>query len=158
MTAHLCAVYTLRTLRCAYHLIHHLVVALVRDSHASPLPSPRTADYFLFHFQISHIVIYVLGETQTQHIAFEVLQSTVGKRDAFCVSDTAFGVVQIRRSLFPLLNRTTPSDVPSLGHPPPSLPPYLKQRHASNSSQGLDPVICLFVSVPSLSQIPRVDG
>lgn len=67
--------------------IHHLVVALVRDSHLSPLPSPRTADYFLFHFQISHIVISVLGETQTQHVALEVVQSTVGERDAFCASD-----------------------------------------------------------------------
>lgn len=146
MTARLCAVYTLRTLR-RQPAIHHLVVAMVRDSHLSPLPSPRTADYFLFHFQISHIVISVLGETQTQHIALEVVQSTVGKRDAFCASDTAFGEAQIRRSLFLLSNRTTPSDVPSLGRPP-SLPPHLKQRHASNPSQGRPS--CLSIREPPL--------
>lgn len=74
-----CAVYTLRTPRSA---ILHLVVALARESHHSPQPSLRTADYFLFHFQISRIVISVLGETQTQHISLEVVQATVGKPSA----------------------------------------------------------------------------
>lgn len=99
---------------CAPPAILHLVVALARQSHHSPQPSLRTADYFLFHFQISRIVISVLGETQTQHISLEVVQAT-GKREAFSASHTAFGAAQIRRSItcvLPLNETNSIRDVP----------------------------------------------